>query len=112
MSSGFGPLSRSRLLGSDRPCSACTVSCVSSGVLSMPLPVTYCTLNVRPVRQPLRRLQRQPLERRVADRLHFEDAVEPRIDAARAVDRPAVGELPIGAPRLTSVTTGRLSPFA
>src|SRR5437763_9453987 len=49
MSSGFGPRSRSRLLGSDRPGSACTVSCVSSGVLSRPLPSEYCTLNESPL---------------------------------------------------------------
>src|SRR4030095_673621 len=48
MSSGFGPSSRSMLLGSERPASDCTVSCVSSGVLSRPLPSEYCTLNVRP----------------------------------------------------------------
>src|SRR5262245_41254582 len=48
MSSGLGPRSRSRLVGSERPVSACTVSCVRSGVLSSPLPNEYCTLNERP----------------------------------------------------------------
>src|SRR5262249_61235252 len=48
MSSGFGPRSRSRLLGSERPLSDCTVSCVSSGVLSRPLPSEYCTFIDRP----------------------------------------------------------------
>src|SRR5689334_4039905 len=48
VSSGLGPRSRSRLLGSERPGSDCTVSCVSSGVLSRPLPSEYCTFIDRP----------------------------------------------------------------
>src|SRR3982751_6668187 len=48
VSSGFGPRSRSRLLGSERPGSDWTVSCVSSGVLSRPLPSEYCTFIDRP----------------------------------------------------------------
>src|SRR6185295_20308837 len=53
MSSGFGPRSRSRLVGSDRPDSACTVNWVSSGVLSSPLPSEYCALNERPLAKRL-----------------------------------------------------------
>ena len=37
------------LLGSERPVSACTVSWVSSGVLSSPLPSEYCALNDSPL---------------------------------------------------------------
>ena len=60
MSSGFGPLSRSRLLGSERPVSACTVNCVGSGVLSMPLPASL-RVEGETLREALGHLQRHRL---------------------------------------------------
>src|SRR5262245_40462064 len=117
MSSGFGPRSRSRLLGSDRPVSDCTVSCVRSGVLSSPLPSEYCTLNDRP------RVSRC-VALNVTD-LNVESPIDctwlmtlnrgsSRVDALAVVlkiGRPSAS-VPIGLIGLMLVTTGRSLPFA
>src|SRR5581483_746252 len=117
MSSGLGPRSRSMFDGSERPGSACTVSCVSSGVLSSPLPREYCTLNSRPL--PSR------LFVPIVSDLNVDDPIDctswivlkrgsRRVDAFTAVlytGRPSASTL-VGLIGLMFVTTGRLLPRA
>src|SRR5262245_17932608 len=117
MSSGFGPRSRSRLLGSERPASACTVSCVSSGVLSRPLPSEYCTLNDRPCVSRCVAL--------IVTDLNVESPIDctwlitlkrgsrrvEAFDVVLKIGRPSAS-VPIGLIGLMFVTTGRSLPFA
>src|SRR5471030_211229 len=117
MSSGFGPRSRFRLVGSERPVSACTVSCVSSGVLSSPLPNEYCTLNDSP--WPKRLLICSVIDLNVDSPIDCTSEMWLKRGSRRVaaltvvlkIGRPSAS-VPIGLIRLASVTTGRSDPLA